>query len=351
MKLYILFFLSVVLFTSAQSIKLIHADKHRSYTDKNGIVVRSLEGNVHVRKDTLSIYCDRAIVKEKFAILELHDNVHFITPSRELNSDNAVYFEKINFAILSGNIVYNDAEQRILTQKANIYFDQKKFFSPVPIEVLRFDDLSRIFSDSGRADLEGHSYVFTGNARYEQPDSSGPVLKINADLFSLVEVEGKKWINASGKVHFTRGELVANCDSASYLYPGGNLKLFNDPRAYWQLNEMIGDTIALNYNEVTRKPDYILLSGQAEVFSPLDSLKNRENYLSGGEIIAKLKGEELSWIEARDNAISRYYIDNSNGKENGLNIASSDTIRLFLKNNVVDSVAIIGGIEGKYVPR
>ena len=345
----IIFFISSLVVTG-QALKLIHADSHRSFVNSDGVLVRSLEGNVFLKKDTLSMYCTRAILKEGFRKIDLNENVRFQTPTKQLTTSKATFYDRTNFAQLFHNIVYLDSSQQLNTEYAEIFFDQNTFYAKSKVRLLRFIDESYIDADSGRANFESKSYIFTGNAYYHKPDSLNDPLEIWSDKFELQEHPDKIVMKAVGNVVFNHGELIANCDSAIYIVEAGFIKLLNDPRAYWDINEMIGDTLILYFNAENNEPEKLVISGHAEVFSPLDSLKTKENYLAGKKIISKFDGQDLKWIEAQDNAVSRYYIADSKGKAQGLNNSSADTIRLFLKENEVDSVSIIGGVEGKYSP-
>jgi len=348
--LVILLFVLFPFHGNSQNLRLIHADFHRSTRLENGKILKILEGHVHLIRDTLTIFADRIEFLEDEQVIHLIGSVRMQTPNKDVFSQKATYYPETDYLELFNNVKYIDSSRILRTENATIDLKRNYLRSPVAVNVLQLKDNSFVSSDSGAADTENNRYYFTGNAYFYKPDSSENDAKIWADKFEIYQREGDILFKAIDSVKIIRGQLNAKCQRADYYIDRGIIYLSGDPHAEWDLNEMISDTMIIFIDEETNQPQKFNLIDHAEVFSPLDSTRKRENYLSGRNIIAHFRDGEINWIEAIDNATSNYYIENEEESNSGMNHASADTIRMYLKEQEIDSVAIIGGIEGTYNP-
>ncbi len=62
-----------------------------------------------------------------------------------------------------------------------------------------------------------------------------------------------------------------------------------------------------------------------------------------------ISDRKLEKIYAISNARSLYYLKEKE-EDRGINVASADTIKAFLKDNELDSIAVIGGAQGVFYP-
>ncbi len=91
--------------------------------------------------------------------------------------------------------------------------------------------------------------------------------------------------------------------------------------------------------------------GHAFATSPVDEFPNsgRMNQLEGESMMLVVEKDTARCLYDRSNALSIYFAV-SDGKPDGVNRASGDTIRIDFKNKSVKRLAIISGTEGEYFP-
>ena len=93
----------------------------------------------------------------------------------------------------------------------------------------------------------------------------------------------------------------------------------------------------------------IMVMEGARAVSVVDTALQKENRLEGRAIIMYISNRKLNELLAISNARSLYHLKEGE-KNQGINVASADTIKAFFKNNEVDSISVIGGAQGIYYP-
>jgi hypothetical protein len=119
------------------------------------------------------------------------------------------------------------------------------------------------------------------------------------------------------------------------------------PVAWQEQNEMTGAVINLELDSLEIKD--IFIHQKAHLKSLADSVSTKYNHLRGKSIQVSLLDRRPYRITARNNASSVYYLKDEENDQ-GINSASSDSIIIFFEQGEVDSIAIIGGVEGIFYP-
>jgi lipopolysaccharide export system protein LptA len=347
-RLCAMFFVLLSGLANAQGFRLVHADIHTSSLLPDGRQMRVLDGNVHGVRDTLQLYCDYAEFFDVDEAVRLSGNLRIISPSMEIQSARGRLNNRMRNIIFIEEVIYRNGERYLYTDSLVYFFDEEMAEAHGNVVTFNPEDSSTVFADKGIAWPQENRFIFRENARYVRPDKDDS-LTIDAGNFYYSEVAKNRIMSATGKVQIRQDKLWARSDSAAFLMDQNLVQLFREPIALYELQELVGDTLELITNAETGDPETLFLRGNAEVTSPEDSTRSRDNYLSGFTIEARLQNKKMEWVEARDNAISIYYFTQDSSREGG-NHASADTIRLFFNENEVDSVAIRGGVEGTYLP-
>jgi lipopolysaccharide export system protein LptA len=159
--------------------------------------------------------------------------------------------------------------------------------------------------------------------------------------------EGIRRAIARDSVKILQAKLHAKCDSAIYLIDEDVIFLESKPEAVQENNRMFGKRMKLVLKD--RELKQIRVSGNAFAISVIDSFLVKENRLEGQEIIMYITDQKMNQIYAVNNARSFYYLKEKD-EDRGINVASADTIKAFLKENELDSIAVIGGSQGIFYP-
>ncbi len=330
----------------ASRLELLHADISRGFLE-NGIPLKILQGDVHARQDSLELFCDRAVYNEQTSVIDLLGNVHLYRGKDTLLAKEVRYFEKTKVAIAEGNVkVFRPAqEMRSDYLEYNYSNDQIRARG----KLFLHDNDNMVFITARRGEYlpdDKYSYV-QGNAHLWRIDStSTDTIHIYSRKMEYYFGENRRAI-ARDSVNIYQGNLHATCDSALYQIDEDIIYLMSQPVAIQENNRISGLTMQLILHK--RELRRIKVEQQALAISLLDSTTQKENRLEGRELIMYITDRKLSEIQAISNARSFYYLREEQ-EEQGINVASADTIKAFLKNDELDSIAVIGGSQGVYYP-
>jgi lipopolysaccharide export system protein LptA len=321
---------------------IVHADKSIGKMI-DGEAVRVLSGNVEAYQDTLHMYFDEGIYYENDERARFSGNVIINDGHHVIRADRINYYPERRFAHCTGNVRISSSADSLYAEVFYYYFREGNARGEQNVFLWDKENNVRVWGDYGRFKSENKSTFITGNARFEQNDNSeNDTLIITANQFNYFGIDPKRAI-AIDSVRIRKGEVMAECDSATYLVSEEIVKLRVKPLAWQGASEMKGQTIDLKLDSLKIKE--IFLTEDAYVKSLADTLREKYNHLQAKSIQVSMKDRQPYRVIARRNARSIYLLE-----EEGTNSASSDSIIVFFKNGEMDSIAIIGGSEGTFYP-
>jgi lipopolysaccharide export system protein LptA len=342
-------FLSVI-FTSLRAqerLELIHADFSRGQISGQKEEVKILEGSVHIRQDTVEIFCDRAFYYRNDNKIILDGHVKLIRGSETLTAKKVTYYEDRKLAIAEQNVRVKRPGQEMHSEYLEYYYETDQAFAK--INLLLYDEDSHAYVSAVQGEYipqENRSKV-AENAHFWQVDSSGTdTLHIYARVMEYFFQPERK-ATARDSVKIIRGDLVAYCDSAIYQLDQERVFLEIEPRAQQKNNQLFGSQMELDLSGMELRQ--IMVRGDAIALSVEDSSAGKTNRLTGQEIIAFIVAQKIDQLWAYNNARSKYYLKEKE-EEQGVNVASADTIRLYFKEGELDNISVKGGSQGIYYP-
>jgi hypothetical protein len=122
--------------------------------------------------------------------------------------------------------------------------------------------------------------------------------------------------------------------------------MYKDPVLWNDQYQLFGDTIKIFMNDST--VDYVHVIQYAFAVEELDS--TYYNQLKGNDLKAFFEGREVRTIDVSGNAESIYYPLEDDGAKIGLNETQSPYLRLTLKDNKMEALAIWPNAQGKVTP-
>jgi len=331
----------------AQSrLELVHADISRGRV-QDGKSLKILEGNVYARQDSLELYCDRAVYIENEKKIILEGNVTLKEGKKNLTAKKVTYYEDKKLAVAEDSVHLWKGNQEIYCDYLEYYYETDQAFAR--------DNLLLI-------DREQNAYLSALRGEY-LPDRNMAYVEVNSHLWRVDTVgtdtlhifarkmeyyfEPVRKAIARREVVIRQGNMIANSDSAVYFVEDEKAFLEIAPRAIQENNEMEGEKIELDFNDMEIKK--IIVYGNARAVSVEDSLLKKENRLEGKQLIMFIENRNLKELWAISNARSIYYLKEEQ-KEQGINTATADTIRVYFTNSELDSISVIGGAQGVYYP-
>lgn len=327
-------------------IVLRRADLLRTETAPEG-PIRYLDGNVWITQDTLSITCEHATYEEGLGRLFFEEKVHFIEPSRQIWADQAIYYERDGRAVAEGNVR--------IDQDSLIIWCDRVIYSEAREEALFFGDV-RLRAVHQDAELTGHRGLYN-RARDSGVMTLNPQLVRWFDQSDSMVVVGRlieyyfqdEYAVVTDSVHVSRGSFDAWGGILYYWNAEERTRLIGNPFLRHKRDVLTADTVDAYFQDQHLRR--VVLTGQAEATSPVDSLAPEPvNWMTGHSITIVFQKGELDSIKVRGNATSVYYI-REEGEKKGVNRVSGDLIDMWVSQDQIRWIYVEGGTEGVYYPR
>jgi len=180
------------------------------------------------------------------------------------------------------------------------------------------------------------------------PDSSR-LIEMIADDFTLNSEDQIAY--ADGKTIINREETGTESDRAIMYLNDDVLLLLGDPVARRRQSEIKGDTLILvgDNSALSQLKVYGHGSGSFKEISANDSTLFDNSELTAGEIFFNLAAGDLDNIVASGQAFSFYNPASDDSSGSTKNNVSGDTIKMYLEDERLQFVEVLGGAEGEYL--
>jgi lipopolysaccharide export system protein LptA len=313
----------------------------------DGENVEILIGNVHAYQDTIHMYCDRAWRYREQQRMELFSNVIIDDGHHILRADKIIYYEPERRANCYTRVRMSGKSDSLYAEKFVYYLREKKAEASENVYLLDKENNASVWGDYGfynSSEKQGDVYE---NAKFRHfGEGEDDTLYITSGKMHYQGAEPKR-ATAADSVIIQKGNFYASCDTAYYLISEEKIFLRGNPEAWQDDNEMIGDSIDVELDSLEFKDIY--LKENASVKTLADSVLQKYNLLRGKTIQVTLAEKKPQSVIARKNASSLYLIEND-GKAEGTNSAIADSILLIFTEGEMDSIVILGGVEGTFYP-
>ena len=331
---------------SDSRLHLIHADKSFGKLI-NGERVRFLSGNVEAYQDTLKMYCNEAIFFEDKDKTEFIGNVLIDDSHHKLWADKIIYYTDTRIAHCLGNVRISGENDSLYAEKFIYQFRDSNATAETDVFIWDKQNNARIKGNYGYyLSSSRESHIF-GNSYFEHAErGKTDTLFITSKQMDYYGLPPKRAV-AIDSVRIFKGDVSASCDSAIYFVNEELVSLYINPLAWQGESKMQG--LQIDFTLDSLRINEIFLYDKAQITSLADSIEKKYNVLKGKSIQVTMAEGAPEKVIARRNAISVYQIDDNEVKQ-GTNSASSDSILIFFKEGIVDSISIIGGTEGTFYP-
>ena len=348
---------------------------HLRYTTEGEERVAFLDGNVRIDHQTATITSRRGVQypDKRFTVLE--EDVHAIDGTLDMVSDIGEYYGDRALLIARGNVRVTDGGWKIVCERAR--YDRIRRIA-VLTGSLKLSDSTRVmYADSiiynrrtGIADAVGNvvlideveQYSISGkHARYDKAMGRAivdvdPILMFDLEAeergtiaanWMEFDVENKVGI-AVDDVRLVKGETRAECDSAAIYDEEGLVRLFGEPVATNGESGMTGDRMEIYYNEAEVRQVVISSNGRLTESPKSDSEWREDSWIVGDSISIFLSEEKVDSVRIIGGSRAMYYpVEGEEGKVSN-NFASGDTMFFRFDEEELEYVRISGRAEGRY---
>lgn len=340
---------------------ILHSANNNENSYNNGEFISVLRGNVVFLYDNITIRSDQATWWRSEGKVKFRDNIYITQETQILTCDRMEFMKKTNRIDARGHFFYRDtAEQTELSgEKATYQVDTKNFTLSGSPRLVRYDTAA------------AETLIIIGkNMRY---------------------VDSLKQATVDDDVVITKGKLLSRCVHAFYNTELNSAKLRTDPRVTYDIHEIVGDSIDLQFgkealqsasiygsahgvyidtSEGTRDTAFTHVWGDSLYMSVSDtgnldslwvhgkavskyftSMKSESVNQANGKVILMSFGPDgnVDRVKIWGNARSTYFIEEEGS--DGVNEASGDSITVEFRNGKASFLNLAGSARGIFYPK
>lgn len=317
------------------------------YGEENGAKVQELSGDVYIVKDSLSINCDNALYYPDSGILIFRDNVVLEDGSRDMFADQVTYSDWTEEVNAKGRVkIYQDSIS-IFADRA-IY--RERLGSGYLYDDVRVRNERQRVNLKGGIGFFDHREKFAWVAQepiLTRRDSSGMInTEISGDTITFSD--SLNIATARGNVIIVRDSLTAFGKLLEFYTDSLYAELTGDPLALSGADSIAGDSMRLYFaGEVLERVE---VHGEAIASSPSDSLPDSpRQILTGNQMTLWITESRLSSALVEGSAIATYYVRDKQDAQ-GLNVTSGDRLKITFDERRISRIRVEGGTQGKYTP-
>ena len=283
-------------------------------------------GPTKILKGETTMFCERGWYNVESGEGSLIRNAQILKESQRIYGDTLLYQPNLGLSIGKGNVFFIDTLEGTLLQ-----------------------------GNYGKLSEKDHYSIITGNAiatRIREKDT----LHIFADTLFNQNDTLDKLISLKGYHHvkILNSSVQATCDSMFYNKTNGTMDLYNDPIVWASNGELKGDsmTVFLNDSLVER----VFIRRGSSVVMEIDSGRYY-NQLSGKEIIALFKDNEVVRTDITGSASTIFFPENKEEKDTlvtikrmGMNRLYASELRIYLDSGEITGITYYDRPDGVFYP-
>jgi len=397
--------------TNAQDRVIINRANLSSGAIIEGERVNKLIGNVSLRTEDMTMYCDSAYQYRDKNEIHAFGNIEINTEEENIYADTLIYFSEVDFSQLRGRVIIEADSGTIYSQAVDYRFSTKvgHFLDRVRLE----DPDGTLTADGGFYYREPDSAVFRGRVQladtlqYVEGDSlfinrrsesyslygdiflddreNNVVLKgdsLKADSTGRRFLEGNAWlkkfdpdtaetdtthirsriihsfrtatetdtntvIDAYHSVRIWSPKFSSVSDSAHYESATETFELTAGPKAWHKNIQLTGPYIRVKLRDEEIDE---LISYPSPFVVQQDTAIDRLNQVKGDTLVADFIEGDISRIHVYNNGRLLRFTKNDNEEPDGAIDMTSPSIRIFFRDGELTEMKAQGPVDGSYLP-
>ncbi len=266
-----------------------------------------------------------------------------------LQADTAIWI-KGERIILKWNVVIHDSLYRLGADRVDYMINSRQAYAlGKQVEIYSEKDSVRMVGTDAYLDRDSSLFRMKNRPTMylNYPDTANFIV-VTADLITF-DLNSKLGY-ADGHVIIRQGETESKSGRAILYGKKEVFVLLEEPEARRRKSKITGDTLIFFSENKKLKQIYVLSNGVGEFKEPTkkDTTLYDQSKLTADEIQFNLVAGELNNIIAGGQAYSFYEPGKADSTEIVKNIVSGDSIKIFMKNEDLKMIQVIGGAEGEY---
>ena len=288
---------------STKEYNIITNDMHYNSESK----IANFFGSSYIISKEKTIYCENGWYDTHKNISKFKKNAYIKSKNQILKGDSIYYNQNTGYGKAINNVIIIDTLEGI-----TVYGDLAEYFEKNEIiEITKNPWLQILFEKD--------------------------TLFMYANTFISKQKLGEKKILAYDKVKFFKPNLQGKSDSLCYNFSNSTIQMFNKPVLWSDNFQITADSIDCLIKQ--KKINHMLLRPNPMIISKEDSLNY--NQIKGKNMIAYFEENNINRIDIKGNGQSIFIVEDEESESNkkiGLNYTEGTNLKLYFKNNQLESV-------------
>lgn len=327
---------------------IVRCDEATQFLQSNKAV---LVGNVKVFREHVIVSADRAVYYGNERRMDSEGNVRLQDGDVALLADFGTYYPDEHRAHFLGNVTVNDTVSVIQADELTYYEEEDRTIAQRNV---------RLIDDKNRMVIFGQKLEHEGTRGYTRVTELPRLLQIDTTAVGTVDtlvvtsrmmesiIDSTRRYIATDSVALVRGELASLSEMTTFYPEQDRITLRGDPTIWYTRTQVSGDSIDIFLRD--RRAHRVVVMGRAFAISLGDTLyPQRFDQVTGETMTMTFYEDKIERIEVNTTATSLYFLYNE-GKPNGVNRSSGDSIIINFSDGVLRNLTVIGGVQGQYFP-
>ena len=327
---------------------IVRCDQATQFLQSNKVV---LVGNVKVFREHVTVSADRGVYYGNERRMDSEGNVRLQDGDVVLLADFGTYYPEEHRGHFLGNVTVNDTASVIQADELTYYEEDDRTIAQRNVRFI--DDKNRMVIFGQRLEHEGtRGYTrVTELPRLLQIDTTAAgtvdTLVVTSRMMESIIDSTRRYI-ATDSVALVRGELASLSEMTTFYPEQDRITLRGDPTMWYARTQVSGDSIDIFLRD--RRAHRVVVMGRVFVISLGDTLyPQRFDQVTGETMTMTFYEDKIERIEVNTTATSLYFLYDE-GKPNGLNRSSGDSIIISFSDGLLRDLTVIGGVQGQYFP-
>ena len=256
-----------------------------------------------ISKEEKSLQSNKGVYYSNSEKFDFFGDVLIIEGEQTIKADTLYYWLDTEFASFKSNGIIENKSIKVQAQKGWVNEQKGDAFLSDRIKITQTKDAYILYADTCIITEQLKFSRSFSNALVEYPFNEDTLL-LTADTLFNYQNEESNLLKAYKDVCFKSTTMTGQCDSLSFDTSTDLIHLNTKPVLWLEEFQLTADTITIQLDSNKLQKSY--LNKNAFITSEVDSISY--NQISGINMQANFKGNELNSIEVLGNGESIYYI-------------------------------------------
>ena len=304
--------------------------------------------DVKVTSPKYQLYTDTLYYNTRMEKMWFQGPTTIINEENTLKGEHGYYLTERDLAYLDKNpVMYNETQ---LMRADSMLYDRQRGFAQAMNTAYAIDTAYKVIMEGEYAEVwEKLGYSFATDSTRITYYDGGDSLYITADTVFYhfkTELNEEEKIIGRRHVRFYKSDMQGQCDTMTYDMADSTVRMRHLPVLWSDQSQLTGDSIDIRI--VNHAIDSVLQHGHAFIISA-DSVEGY-NQIQGSTMVSRFQDGDLHHVNVTNEAKTISWLREDNGDLIGINVSSSQTMKIMMKDGDIDRVYYYDNVDETLYP-